>query len=678
MANNNKKKNITTTTTIALTKRNNNNKNDNNKAAVQKADLITRVQQVIEHISSNADLFLDGPNAIKEKITSTLAELYEYSKKRELQTTDSLEQLVLEGFDNEQIWSQLQLFTEPSIDSLSRKLSKMLKDLDEIFLYDIQDDEEEQDDSYDEDLSGSLEDQDIDDEGIEQDDDDDEFDEEEDEEEEEEEDSQVNKKSIKKGGYREKLMDGQDIDFFKEQDMEKFLDDEDDKGEDDDDENFDLELGNLDSDADEEDEGGLGFPEGEMDEEERRLEALLDKYDENEKKDKNAKKKVGAQDMKFDDFFADPDAQDGDEFPIDGQDDYNEDEDEEEDQEEEEEEEEEEQIQEQPTASQQELTAFQKRALKIQEKIAQLEKDNILKKKWTVIGEASARDRPVNSVLEEALDFDHTQKLAPVQSQETNTTLEDIIKKRILDQNFDDVIRKTEEDVDKQYKEKLELNDQKNTEGLASVYEKSFLEKSMGVEVDSKLKYQHDVILTKLQHLMYKLSALSNFNFTPKKVKDLKITNQPGKALAVEEKIPSAASSASLVAPSEVYFKKNADEKGDTEKSKQDRKQERKEYKNKWRHDRIEKEQDEHYREKLDPALAKANEEKRSIKKLEQSRNTTIVDSSKSHEKYAKSGQFFSKLQQENDNKRKGIEPPTLQTKQKTNGADHQSKKFKL
>ena len=56
-------------------------------------------------------------------------------------------------------------------------------------------------------------------------------------------------------------------------------------------------------------------------------------------------------------------------------------------------------------------------------------------------GEASAKERPKNSVLEADLEFDHVQTPPPVVSEEMTEKLEDIIKGRIAEQRFDDVER---------------------------------------------------------------------------------------------------------------------------------------------------------------------------------------------------------------------------------------------
>ena len=44
----------------------------------------------------------------------------------------------------------------------------------------------------------------------------------------------------------------------------------------------------------------------------------------------------------------------------------------------------------------------------MQEKIKKLEEENLREKPWQLMGEATARKRPANSLLEEFLTFDHT------------------------------------------------------------------------------------------------------------------------------------------------------------------------------------------------------------------------------------------------------------------------------
>jgi len=57
-------------------------------------------------------------------------------------------------------------------------------------------------------------------------------------------------------------------------------------------------------------------------------------------------------------------------------------------------------------------------------------------------GEVMAKERPVNSLLQEHLDFNTATKLPPVITKEKSDNIEAIIKQRILDELFDDPIRK--------------------------------------------------------------------------------------------------------------------------------------------------------------------------------------------------------------------------------------------
>ena len=63
-------------------------------------------------------------------------------------------------------------------------------------------------------------------------------------------------------------------------------------------------------------------------------------------------------------------------------------------------------------------------------------------KSWQMQGEVLARARPQNSLLENHLDFNLAQKLPPTITKETTNSIEGLIKQRILDELFDDPIRK--------------------------------------------------------------------------------------------------------------------------------------------------------------------------------------------------------------------------------------------
>lgn len=54
-------------------------------------------------------------------------------------------------------------------------------------------------------------------------------------------------------------------------------------------------------------------------------------------------------------------------------------------------------------------------------------------KNWATKGEARAKDRPRDALLEEDLEFERAGKVVPVAGEELTLSIEELIKKRILD-----------------------------------------------------------------------------------------------------------------------------------------------------------------------------------------------------------------------------------------------------
>lgn len=62
-------------------------------------------------------------------------------------------------------------------------------------------------------------------------------------------------------------------------------------------------------------------------------------------------------------------------------------------------------------------------------------------KSWQMTGEATAVERPLNSLLDVHLDFNAATKLPPTITKEVTNKIEDLIKQRVLDELFDDPIQ---------------------------------------------------------------------------------------------------------------------------------------------------------------------------------------------------------------------------------------------
>ncbi|SPO23631.1 related to MPP10 - component of the U3 small nucleolar ribonucleoprotein [Ustilago trichophora] len=212
--------------------------------------------------------------------------------------------------------------------------------------------------------------------------------------------------------------------------------------------------------------------------------------------------------------------------------------------------------------AQEKLSTHEKRVAALKEEIARLEDENVAKKDWTLMGEAGTRARPQDSLLEQDLEFERAAKVTPQVTEEMTESIEDLIKRRILDQNFDDVIRRREmEALPFLPSRLLELSDSKSAKSLAELYEEEY-QAARGVdgedgapvaEADAKLAKEHEEITALYDDIFNKLDALSNAHFTPKAPKATiqTLTNAP--SVSIETALPSTASSSTMLAPEEVY-----------------------------------------------------------------------------------------------------------------------------
>ena len=204
-------------------------------------------------------------------------------------------------------------------------------------------------------------------------------------------------------------------------------------------------------------------------------------------------------------------------------------------------------------------SAFQRAQDKLARQINTLEERALQEKTWLLKGEASAKERPKNSVLEADLEFDHVQAPPPVVSEEMTAKLEDIIKARIAEQRFDDVERAEPGlDDDRRRKTLPELDDTKSKKGLGDIYADEFVKQRAAAEGRaSGLEEKEDPLVVEAKSLFKalttKLDALSHFHFAPKPVMEEMAVKVDAPALEAEEVAPAMASDASRKAPEEIF-----------------------------------------------------------------------------------------------------------------------------
>ncbi|XVF07681.1 hypothetical protein REPUB_Repub06bG0160800 [Reevesia pubescens] len=466
------------------------------------------------------------------------------------------DQLLIEGFDAEQIWQQIDLQSQPLLSTLRSEVKKFEKHPEEISkLKEAVDGGKEKkvleengtDNVHDDDEDEEDDDDDMD---VDEDDDNDDIGGDDDDTEEEEEKKKRGREEVdesdgeQKGGIEDKFLKIKELQEYLEEDEarefglkkkkskketkkdEEDTEEEEEEGDDDDDDNDEVE----------EDEDELGLFDGNDEDDEDNLETA--RYEDffSRKNNKGSKEKGKSRD-KFEENSGSDDEQDFDK-------------------------------------RKNGLSTHEKELDKLRSEIEQMEKANLDPKVWTMRGEVTAAQRQKNSALEVDLDFEHNVRPAPVITEEVTASLEDLIKTRISNGRFDDV-QKAPTLSSKAPREMKELDENKSKKGLAEVYEEEFVQKtdpaSAPLTFSDELKKEASMLFKKL---CLKLDALSHFHFTPKPVvEDMSIqTNVP--ALAMEEIAPMAVSDAAMLAPEEVFSGKG-DIKEEAELTKAERKRRR-------------------------------------------------------------------------------------------------------
>lgn len=207
------------------------------------------------------------------------------------------------------------------------------------------------------------------------------------------------------------------------------------------------------------------------------------------------------------------------------------------------------------------MSSHEKTRKAIAAEIRKLEAENVAKRDWTLSGEARAADRPLNSLIEEDLEFERAGKPVPVVTAETSEEIEQLIKKRIMAREFDEVIRRHPDAIGSaadQRRGRVEVDDSKPQSGLAEVYEQDHLKANDPNYVDQRskaTKKQHAEIEKLWKEVSYQLDLLSNLHFKPKRAEaEVKVVeDKPRIAMEDARPVGEGVEEQSTLAPQEVY-----------------------------------------------------------------------------------------------------------------------------
>lgn len=212
------------------------------------------------------------------------------------------------------------------------------------------------------------------------------------------------------------------------------------------------------------------------------------------------------------------------------------------------------------------LSTHEKQKLQIAQEIRRLEALNVSKKPWTLSGEASAQARPINSLIEEDLDFERTGKPVPVVTIETTNDIEALVKRRILARDFDEITRRLPDALGdaastRRGRADIAVDDAKDARGLGEIYEQEYQRAADPAaykdERSKAVKKQHEEIDRLWNDIREQLDVLGNLHFRPKRAQvEIKVVEDKPR-IAMEDARPGVTADGgadgSMLAPQEIY-----------------------------------------------------------------------------------------------------------------------------
>ncbi|XP_049851046.1 U3 small nucleolar ribonucleoprotein protein MPP10-like [Schistocerca gregaria] len=321
------------------------------------------------------------------------------------------------------------------------------------------------------------------------------------------------------------------------------------------------------------------------------------------------------------------------------------------------------------------LSAFAQRQKAIQNKIRHLEKEALRKKDWQLSGETDAKSRPENSLLEHVLEFEHATKLVPTITQDVTQTIEEMIKHRITDGAFDDVIRVLEVPDKGDWRPRAPILDQeKSLKSLEQIYEDEYVKQTAAVSDVQEITREHQECATLFKKICFKLDALSNAHYSPVKfLEELEVkplTDAP--AIQMEEATPDAVSTATILAPEAIYASEhNGAVRSENELTRDDRKKARRLKKKRDTFQRKLQEHEAKRQAKLHPdKLSKPSSVSNALAQIEKLGNKEVNISQRTDDvRYQSSTAVFKKIQDSTSRSNSASVLPTSLNRQKKIGS---------
>ena len=158
------------------------------------------------------------------------------------------------------------------------------------------------------------------------------------------------------------------------------------------------------------------------------------------------------------------------------------------------------------------------------------------KKDWSTKGEILAKERPKDSLLTKSMDFEVGLRAPPIPDKEFTDKLEKMIKQRIIDDIFDDPIKKDFVNLNEEKKAENDLDFEKSKKGLGEIYEEKYLGNESTESKVDEIKKDCDDLCNQLFDIFKQMTngTATPYGLKGKKEELINITNIP--AIQIEEK----------------------------------------------------------------------------------------------------------------------------------------------
>ncbi|KAA6398130.1 MAG: putative U3 small nucleolar ribonucleoprotein MPP10 [Streblomastix strix] len=201
-------------------------------------------------------------------------------------------------------------------------------------------------------------------------------------------------------------------------------------------------------------------------------------------------------------------------------------------------------------------STFSKQQEVLARRKAQIEKELVAAPPWQLTGEVVANQRPQDSLLDEFVEFQTVNRVVPTITEETRIQIEDLIKSRIQENLFDNVVRKTIKQSAIQT-HLQQVSTKKSEIGLGEIYTQQYEEQALGVKKEDPLEAEHLALVGQWQRISSKLDALSHQQYTPHISMPKDSAAVLNVAALTEEATPLFISTSSRLTPKEIKKPEN-------------------------------------------------------------------------------------------------------------------------